>query len=73
MLAVIGTAAGLRDPRITRRRMLGRALKITAVAAIPPAAACAAFSAFTNPDELRVHDQIEAHLDLVTGATDDLA
>ena len=30
LLAVIGTAAGLRDPRITRRRMLGRALKITA-------------------------------------------
>jgi len=67
MLAAFGTAAGLRDSRVTRRKLLQRALQITAVAAIPPAAACAIFSAVTNPDELRIYDQISADLAQVAG------
>lgn len=65
------TAASLRDPRISRRRLLSRLLQLTAVAALPPAAACTVFSTVTNPDELRVYDRMAARLDRMAG--DDLA
>lgn len=66
-IAALGTAASLRDPRVSRRKLLSRALQITAFASIPPAVACTIFSAVTNPNELRVHDQIAASLDSVVG------
>jgi endonuclease/exonuclease/phosphatase family metal-dependent hydrolase len=67
MLAALGTAAGLRDTRVTRRRLLQRTLQVGALAAIPPAAAGAVFSAVTNPGELRVLEQISAKLDELVG------
>jgi endonuclease/exonuclease/phosphatase family metal-dependent hydrolase len=67
LLAAFGAMAGLRDPRISRRKLLSRALRITALASIPPAAACAVFSAVTNPDELRIYDQMVSRLDRLTG------
>jgi hypothetical protein len=67
LLAAFGAMAGLRDPRISRRKLLSRALRITALASIPPTAACAVFSAVTNPDELRIYDQMVSRLDRLTG------
>jgi len=67
ILAVLGAAVGIRDPRISRRKLLSRALRITALASIPPAAACAVFSAVTHPDELRIYDKMVSRLDRVAG------
>jgi hypothetical protein len=67
IVAALGAITSLRDPRVTRRKLLSRALQITAVASIPPAVACTIFSAVTNPDELRAHDEIAASLDSVAG------
>lgn len=69
-LAALGAAAGLRDDRITRRRLLRRTLQLAGIVAIPPAAACAVFSTLTNPDELAIYDRLASRLDRFARETD---
>jgi len=62
----VGAAAlaslGLRDPRISRRRMLRTALQAGAVLALTPGVGFSIVSELLTPDELRAFDQLALRL-----------
>jgi hypothetical protein len=62
----VGAAAlasfGLRDPRISRRRILRTALQAGAVLALTPGVGFSIVSELLTPDELRAFDQLALRL-----------